>query len=67
MFNSIAVFLRPLLSYCLLATIIRQKKKDLEEIKKFEKNTVKRMFTLELRTTLCECVCVCGLYLRIVV
>ena len=36
----------------------------------FDKNMVKRMFTLELHITfvcVCVCVCVCRLYLRIVV
>ena len=43
-----------------------QAQKDMEEIEKKSKNTVKRM--LGLRTTLfCVCVCVCGLYLHIIV
>ena len=45
-------YLQPLVSCCLYTTIIRQKKKDFGEIEKIEKDSVKRMFTLELRISL---------------
>ena len=48
----------------LITTILMQKKKDIGEIAEI-KNTIKRMFTLGVCVRVC--VCVCGLYLRIIV
>ena len=55
-------YLRPLVSCRVYTTIIKLRKKYFGENEKYSQ----KMFTLELSITHL-CVCVCGLYLRIVI
>ena len=59
-------YLRPSVSYCLITTIIRQRKKNIGELK-ITKNTVKRILGLciTLFVFVCMCGCLCRLCLHI--
>ena len=52
-------YLQALVSCHLYMIIIRQKKRDFGEIKKNQKDIIKRIFRLELCLSLCVYVCVC--------
>ena len=51
---------RPLVSCCLITTIIRQRKKDIGEIEKYSQKNVRDVY-------ISFCVCMCKSYLRIIV
>ena len=60
-------YLRPLVSWHLIMTIFKQRKKDIGEIEKFVKYNQKNFYVGIVYNTVCLCLCLCRLYLSIIV